>query len=250
MAAVASTSELPEAVTEFVDDERVIAARLSAFLERCGAEASAVKSLRRFPAGFSWLTYEVGFEAASAPPLILRIGSPRGTMAPYTAEPEYLALRSLEGSAILAPRALWYSDDFGILGAPFIVSEKMEGRTPLLWEMGKRPERERGRIAAEFTDILCVLHDLDWTRAPISCLGEGASRENAALRQIDHWQERIERWSLRPHAILAWTFQWLRAHVPVAPRLTVVHGDYPGRQFPRAREPDLGDPRLGADPRR
>lgn len=226
MEAVVDPNQMKAAA--FVDDDKVISARLSAYL---GGDAGRLKviGLRRFPAGFSWLTYEVNVESPPgkpAAPLILRIGSPHGALAPYTARPEYLALRALEGSAVPVPRALWYSDDESIMGAPFIIQEKMPGHTTLSYEMSTRPESDRLRLAHQFTDILAALHKLDWTATAVAPLGENLSCADAALRQIEFWEERAGRWEARPTPMLAWTFQWLRAHRPPAERLTIVHGDY------------------------
>jgi aminoglycoside phosphotransferase (APT) family kinase protein len=212
----------------FFDGEQTIAELLGAYLSLQG-EALTVGRLRRFPAGFSWLTYEASLIGSKLPAMhsvILRIGSPHGSMAPYVAQPEYLALRAVEDSVVPAPRALWYSDDPSILGAPFLIQEKREGHTSLSWEMSARPPAERERLAAQFIDILAALHNVDWRRTPMAALGNEVTPANATLRQIDLWEERAHRWSVHPVPIVGRAFQWLRARLPQSQRIAIVHGDY------------------------
>src|SRR5213076_1660941 len=101
---------------------------------------------KRFPVGFSWLTYAVPVAGLAAPEdkqdLILRLGPAYGPFAPYSAMPQVLALRSLEGSAVPVPRAYWYSDDASILGAPFLFSEKMPGSAVMAWASANSPGLE------------------------------------------------------------------------------------------------------------
>ena len=50
--------------------------------------------------------------------------------------------------------------------------------------------------------------------------------DNAALRQLEFWQARFERWALRPHPMAHRAFAWLRRNPPKASRVAIVHGDY------------------------
>ena len=66
----------------------------------------------------------------------------------------------------------------------------------------------------------------DWRATPLVKWAEGVTSENAAELQIDDWQERFERWALRPHPMAHRTLAWLRAHAPRAQQVSLVHGDY------------------------
>ena len=50
--------------------------------------------------------------------------------------------------------------------------------------------------------------------------------DNAALGQIEYWEAAYERWSRKQYPMLRWAMLWLRHHLPVAPRVGLVHGDY------------------------
>lgn len=213
-----------------------LAPRIESFLAQQLGHAVEVGAVRRFPVGFSWLTYAVpvrGLEgdARSGPTreLILRLGPDYGLFAPYSALPQTLAMRSLEGSRVPVPRAFWSSDDPGILGAPFLFCEKVEGEAVVPWVSAHEPgldERLRSQLAEQFVDALADLHQLRWQDRPIAAMAHGITPDTAAQINLDDWASRIARWSMRSHPLADWGLRWLRANCPVAPRVTVVHGDY------------------------
>jgi len=188
-----------------------------------------VDGLTKYPAGFSWRTYSVrlrGFAAADE--AILRVGPPYGLFAPYSAMPEFESLSALEQSRVPAPRVYLASDDLSIIGAPFFLSEKVEGDTPLPW--GTQSQNLKGgrrqRLANDFIDALAALHAFDWRATALKRWGDGVTLENAGVRQIDEWEARFRRWALRPHPMAHRALAWLRARAPRAERLSLVHGDY------------------------
>jgi len=203
--------------------------RLGEFLSEATGASVVVERLVKFPAGFSWITYSArvaGFPDARE--VILRIGPPYGLFAPYSAMIEFETLSALAGSDVPAPRAYFARDEPSILGAPFFLSEKVEGDTPLPWgAQGQGLDgARRERLAADFVDALAALHAFDWRATPLAKRGEGVTLDNAAQLQLDDWQARFARWALRPHPMAHRTLAWLRAHAPRAQRVSVVHGDY------------------------
>ena len=121
--------------------ETELRAQLTAFIEKQTGGPATLGELTRFPVGFSWLTY--GFEATweeggrrQHRSLIARIGPPDGVFSPYSAVPQFVALKALESSGVPVPRVYWYTDSPEVLGAPFFVMEKVEGEAPLPWVPG------------------------------------------------------------------------------------------------------------------
>jgi aminoglycoside phosphotransferase (APT) family kinase protein len=223
------TQGLAEADTPAFENIARLRDRLGGYLsERAGAPI-VVERLTKFPAGFSWLTFGValrGFPGATE--VILRVGPPYGLFAPYSAMPEFESLSALASSGIPAPRVYLASDDESILGAPFFLSEKVEGETPLPWgsQIQKLSPSRRDSLGSDFIDALAALHNFDWRSTGLSKWGEGVSLENAAHLQIDEWERRFKRWALRPHPMAHRTLAWLRDRARPAQRLTLVHGDY------------------------
>ncbi|MCK9284052.1 MAG: phosphotransferase family protein [Rhodocyclaceae bacterium] len=219
--------ESPQAGSNLQDDSR-LRLRLAAYLQTQTGRAWTLGPFTRYAVGFSWITF--GFtaceEGAEEHGLILRLGPPYGLFAPYSAQPQFAALKVLEGSAVPAPRAYWWSDDAAILGAPFFVSERVAGTAPVPWGTGEGSGFEDGyrrRIGAQFVSALAALHRQEWH-------GQGfddtVTAGNAAKIQLDFWEQARERWALRPYPMLHRALRWLRRNLPQAPRVSLVHGDY------------------------
>ncbi len=208
--------------------------RLSPFLSAALKRPLHLGGWRRFPAGFSWIT--IGFQATPAEggdplELILRIGDPRGLLAPYRAEPEYRAMEALQGQAALpVPRVFAFSDDDSVIGAPFLVSGRVAGDTPMPWkgETEARGEAQNASLGRDFVDGLAALHAVDWTQTGLHRLWGDVDRATVARTQTDFWwrhagfgEDAAKAPPQMHHAM-----RWLRRHAPEAPRVTIVHGDY------------------------
>jgi aminoglycoside phosphotransferase (APT) family kinase protein len=219
-------------MTTIADDE-TLARRIEDYLSGQLGRRVSVGPIRRFPVGFSWLTYAVpvtgldGDEGTRE--LILRLGPDYGLFAPYSAGPQVLAMRSLEGSGVPLPRAYWSDDDPTVFGAPFLFCEKVCGSAVVPWVSAHEPGLEEGyrkRLGEQFIDALAALHRVRWQEQPIAELGHGITADNAARLAVEHWQAQIERWAMRPYPLAEWGIRWLKGNAPVAPRVAIVHGDY------------------------
>ena len=216
-----------------IGDDDTLRQRIAGYLACEVGHPVEVGPIRRFSVGFSWLTFFVPVSGADgtggARELILRLGPDYGLFAPYSAMPEMLAMRSLEGSAVPVPRAYWGGDDPSIFGAPFLFCEKMDGAAVVPWVSANEPGLEEGyrkRLAEQFIDALGALHRVPWQEKPIAKIARGITVENAALRNVEYWERQIARWSMRPYPMAEWGVRWLKQHCPVAPRVAIVHGDY------------------------
>lgn len=198
-------------------------ARLETYLGEQAGKPVLVSPLKQYPSGFSWITY--GFQAEGAD-LILRLGPGNGLYAPYSAEPEFAALDAVQGSRIRAPRPLHWSDDADTLGAPFLIVEKALGAPPIPWGDDGLDDAKRALLGTQFADTLAHLHALDWRHSALARFGTGLTCENAARRQLDLWRANYDRWALRAQPMLHRAFAELSRDPPVAPRLSIVHGDY------------------------
>jgi len=214
---------------------RALQPRLAEFIgERLG-EPVSVLDLHRFTAGLSWATisFTLRREGAADRPLILRIGDPNGLLAPYSARPEHLALTSLAGLPDLpAATSLWWSDALDVLGAPFIVTTRLEGRTPMPIWPGAAPgaaeaEDDGPRILDDFAAALAAIHACDWRAAPAAALDPGATAERCVRDEIARWVARLPGAEGRPEApAMRYAAAWLHDHAPAATRVALLHGDY------------------------
>ena len=216
-----------------IGNDATLAARTAAYLSEQVGHPVQVGAITRFPVGFSWLTFAVPVAGLDGPgsstELILRLGPDYGLFAPYSAGPQVLAMRSLAGGALPVPRAFWSSDDASILGAPFLFCEKVSGAAVVPWVSASEPpldEAYRKSVGTDFIDALAALHCVAWQHQPIAAMADGISVDNAAQRNVALYEGLIDRWAMRPYPLADWGIRWLRSHHPIAPRVTIVHGDY------------------------
>jgi aminoglycoside phosphotransferase (APT) family kinase protein len=213
-------------------DDRIMRTRLADYLRAQTGRTWALGAFTRYAVGFSWITY--GFNAreegaAADQGMILRLGPPYGLFAPYSALPQFAALKALQGSAVPVPKAYWWSDDDYILGAPFFVCERVSGAAPVPWVSGASggfEENWRKAIGQQFVSALAAQHCCKWRDFPGFERFAGIHEGNAALTQIEFWEQAQTRWALKPYPMLRWALHWLRRNPPTAPRVSLVHGDY------------------------
>jgi len=209
-----------------IGSDEALTERIGRYLAAQMGRAPRIGRIKRFPVGFSWLTFLVPVDDRE---LILRLGPDDGLFAPYSAGPQVMAMQSLQGSGVPLPRAFWHSDDPAILGAPFLFSDKAEGEAVVPWVAPTEPPLEEGlriRLANQFIDCLAALHRADWRGQPIAAMAGDVDEDNAALRSVQTWEALIRRWQMRPYPLADWGLRWLKSHCPRAPRVTIVHGDY------------------------
>ena len=139
---------------------------------------------------------------------------------------EYTAMSALQGTDVPVPVMLAHCEDPEVLGAPFYVMEKVEGRSyrraAELAELG--PERTEA-IAGRLVEVLAKLHAVD--PAAVG-LGEFGRPRGFLERQVRRWGKQLEgsKTQDRPeadrlHRLLT---EQLPAEDPSV--MGIVHGDY------------------------
>jgi aminoglycoside phosphotransferase (APT) family kinase protein len=215
-------------------DTESVRARLAAFIAAQGLAEVAVGPLRRYTVGFSWVTY--GFHASWRErgetverDLILRVGPPNGIFGPYKASPEFLTLRALAQSGVPVPGVYWYSDEADALGAPFFVCDLVPGEAPIPWTRDGGPafdDATRAQLGRQFAAALAALHNFEWRDTPVAGIDGETDPGATARAQLDLWQGLLRQWTQHLVPMLEWAAMWLRENAPVAPRISIVHGDF------------------------
>jgi len=145
---------------------------------------------------------------------------------------QYQVLRCLHGTAVPAPEPYAYEDDPAVLGAPFLVMEKVPGVCPSPWgREGRRFYQEaadRGVLPGDFTDTLVKLHTLDWRAAGLDFLGVPGPGTDFIHREIAKWRHLIDQAVTdgRLDPVLIDVLGWLEANAPSTDRMVLVHGAY------------------------
>lgn len=135
--------------------------------------------------------------------------------------PEFATIAALHGTDVPVARALWVDPDGSELGAPGFVTEWVPGsaETRSLRDTDNADVRD---VALSLAAAAARLHALDVARfahlAPTTV-------DCTARRQLDVWDASFRRQRLEPHPALCYVARWLRDRLPVARRISLVHGD-------------------------
>jgi aminoglycoside phosphotransferase (APT) family kinase protein len=145
-------------------------------------------------------------------------------------EMEFRVLHSLEPTPVPVAKVYWLEPDEKWLERPFCVMEKMSGSAiPPMSRMRlfapEDPEL-RAKIAKQFVEILAQIHTLDWKGLGLSFLAVPQLGTDAARREIEKWEQVIEKHKLEPQPILTEALLWLKNNKPETERIMLVHGDF------------------------
>jgi aminoglycoside phosphotransferase (APT) family kinase protein len=178
-------------------------------------------SVEKFAGGQSNPTYRIDSEGKS---LVLR-RKPFGPILPsaHAIEREYRLIAALHPTGFPVPRPLGLCEDPAVIGAPFYVMERVEGRT--LWDgalPGMVPE-ERGAIYEALVDTLAALHGIDYEAAG---LGDYGKPGNYFARQVERWTRQYRASQTDDLPEIERLIEWLPRTVPPQTRTSIVHGDY------------------------
>ena len=164
-------------------------------------------------------------------PLCLRL-DPGNTLLRHMSDlaTQFRVLECLAGSSVAVPRPYWFEDDPGILGAPFLVMERVRGNCPDPWgHEGRRfylEAAERGVLPGSFTETLAALHTFDWSAAGLSFLGVPEPGRDFSFREIAKWRSLVEVAGVVHEPVLTDLICWLEENAPVTEHLVLTHGAY------------------------
>jgi len=138
---------------------------------------------------------------------------------------EYRILRALDGSAVPHPVARALCEDPEVIGAPFLIMDKVDGFTPgfvLPEPFNSDPGLRRG-LAMAYVDALVDLAEVDWQAAGLGDLGKP---DGFLERQVPRWMAQLERYRVRDLPELEFVTDWLERNRPVMSGPAIMHGDY------------------------
>jgi len=147
---------------------------------------------------------------------------------------QYRVMKLLgEHSDVPVPKVLWLEEDESVLGSPFFVMEKVEGRIPtdvpsynaagFVFDM---PPEKRRLLWESAIDALVRIHKVDWREAGFGFL-DHAEDGPTGIPQFLRYLRRYFEWAAgdrpQPVADAAWT--WIEQHEPPAPPAGLCWGD-------------------------
>jgi aminoglycoside phosphotransferase (APT) family kinase protein len=193
-----------------------------------------VTGVRRIPGGASretWAfdaTWEEGGRTLCRGFILRR--DPPASVVVTERDVEFQVMDAAGRAGIPVPRVLWLEKDGQHLERPFFVMERIDGceTSPQALLTDPAYIRVHDRIARRFVEVLAAIHALDWQALGLQeVLGPPPSPEECALREIQKWEQVLEREALGPELVLRAALRWLRRHLPPpAQRIVLVHSDY------------------------
>jgi aminoglycoside phosphotransferase (APT) family kinase protein len=156
--------------------------------------------------------------------LVLRM-QPPGELLPsaHALDREFRVMRALEGSGVPVPRVLVYSDDRSIVGTPFYLMERLEGRIFHRAALDGVDPAQRRAMYRSAAQTLARLHAVDWEAAGLSDFGKHGDYFG---RQVRRWTRQWEASRQRDIPELDRLIAWLPEHLPQQDETVVCHGDY------------------------
>jgi aminoglycoside phosphotransferase (APT) family kinase protein len=211
-----------------VDQIERLAPLLQTHLQSLLGVKAQICALSPMADGHAGLTY--GFELQSpdkAPEAFILKLAPRGVRRSGSTDVFRQAklLRSLHAAGYPAPAVPWACSGDEPLGAPFVIMDRLPGRTFIIWDPAPSLVRAPQRMPAmwvETAQAMAKLHRFDWDKvladweAPVTLAGE-LDRWSDLLRhtQDDDWLD------LALPLLAA-----LRRSTPTPPAPGLVHGDF------------------------
>ncbi len=206
-----------------------IAERLRAFIREQGRFSKVkIENLSKMPGGASreiW-SFDAVMESEQGTvrrAMVLRRDPSQHTIG-TSRRHEFLVLRAAFEEGVLVPEVFWMSEDPAVLGAPFFIMAKVEGET-----IARRLLRDdiyahaREVMPGQLAEILAAIHRIDPARHKLDFLVEPGP--NAALEQVQRYEQNLHDIALEPHPAFELAFRWLYMHMPKTSRKTLIHGD-------------------------
>jgi aminoglycoside phosphotransferase (APT) family kinase protein len=207
-----------------ISDELVNVQALERFLRERVPDGEGPLTVRKEDAG---LSNETAYVTWGPHNWVLR-RPPRGELLPTSHDVlrEWRVISALYGASIRVPKPIIACEDPSVIGAPFYLTERVEGFVmrdsipPAL----DTPEQRR-RIAEELIDTLVEIHAMDWDKAGLAGLGKP---QGYLERQVRRWAGQLDLTRIYTRALpgIDEVTEWLRAHIPESGPATMVHGDY------------------------
>jgi aminoglycoside phosphotransferase (APT) family kinase protein len=194
---------------------------LEAFLRAHLSGLAGAMHVEAIGGGQSNPTYFVSFGNRR---LVLR-KKPGGETLPsaHAVDREYRVMKALAASALPVPPVLLYCEDESVIGTPFYVMERVEGRVFMDNSLPGMAQAERRAIYFAMADTLATLHAVDWRAVGL----EGFGREGGYFqRQLKRWNHQWALSRTRENLAIDELLAWLADHLPDDDETTLTHGDF------------------------
>lgn len=197
---------------------------LKSFLQKNNlmADVNSHLEISQFSNGYSNLTYLLAFEGKE---LVLR-RPPRGAVRRgHDMSREYKVLSRLYKAFPKSPRALAFTGDEEVIGAPFYLMEKVDGIILSAREAIKRqiPAVEFPVISESWLDTFVELHHVDYRSIRLGDLGKP---EGYVERQVSNWGKQYLNAATKEVPAAHKVMRWMEEQQPRQYDHSLIHNDF------------------------
>ncbi|MGH9031067.1 MAG: phosphotransferase family protein [Acidimicrobiia bacterium] len=139
-----------------------------------------------------------------------------------------------EHTDVSAPPMRWFEDDDSVLGAPFFVMDKLEGRVPgdsppytqAGWLREEATPEQRRRVVESGLDALARIHAVDWKALDLGFLDKQQYGPTGIEQQVSYYERYLE-WTMQGRAVPVAdaALEWVRANLPEKQEIGLCWGD-------------------------
>jgi aminoglycoside phosphotransferase (APT) family kinase protein len=196
-------------------------AKLDQYLRNIISGLRGPMELERIAGGQSNPTFFVSYANRR---MVLR-KQPAGPVLPsaHAVDREFRIMDALANSAVPVPKMLAFCSTREIVGTPFYVMERLEGRVfPDASLPGVSPG-DRRKMYFSMADTMAKLHQVDWQQVG---LGDFGKTGNYFERQIGRWTKQWNLSKTREIPAIDRLIGWLPKNMPADDTTTISHGDF------------------------
>lgn len=150
---------------------------------------------------------------------------PDGTIlqSAHAVDREYKVLEALAGTDVAVPSVLLFHEEPDIMGTPFYVMERVEGRIFHDSALGEAPRSDRSEMYRSMACMLAILHKVDF-----DCIGLSSFGKQTPFfpRQLARWTSQWQSSASSQMPEMAQISKWLSSNLPVERGPTIIHGDF------------------------
>ena len=156
--------------------------------------------------------------------LVLRM-QPHGDLLPsaHAVDREFRILAALSATDVPVPGTVCFSDDRSVVGTPFYLMERVEGRVFRGAEIAGVTPDDRRLMYRDAARTLGRLHRLDWAALGLEDYGRPG---NYFGRQVARWTRQWQSSKRREVPAIERLIDWLPDRIPADERVAISHGDY------------------------
>jgi aminoglycoside phosphotransferase (APT) family kinase protein len=156
--------------------------------------------------------------------LVLR-KQPSGDLLPsaHAIDREYRIMSALAVTHVPVPRMRVYCADRAIIGTPFYVMDKLDGRVLPNYALTEIAPAARALYFTELARTMARLHAVDWRGIGLSDFGKPG---NYFSRQIGRWTRQWQSSKTGENAAIERLTAWLPNNIPSDDTTAIAHGDF------------------------